>query len=166
METLESSENEVVCCPRFDPAPWEDRMHRWNEKRFVVDSIPQFLHMPLPWMLRRLVARLWGKATEQGAAPPLSDFLMLANDPSPWKSDIYIAVDKEVEGVRNTTLSGSFFSKVFDGPYSAVPKYVSQVNQALAAKGTKARNYYFYFTTCPKCAKKYGHNYIVAFAET
>ena len=24
---------------------------------------------------------------------------------------------------------------------------------------------YFYYTTCPKCAKHYGHNYVVGFAE-
>lgn len=27
------------------------------------------------------------------------------------------------------------------------------------------KDYYFYYTTCPKCAKKYGHNYIIAFVE-
>lgn len=35
----------------------------------------------------------------------------------------------------------------------------------VAGKGKKAIKYYFYYTTCPKCARKYGHNYIVAFAE-
>ena len=34
-----------------------------------------------------------------------------------------------------------------------------------ASQGKKAGKYYFYYTSCPKCAKKYGHNYIVAFAE-
>ena len=24
---------------------------------------------------------------------------------------------------------------------------------------------YFYYTTCPKCAKKHGHNYVVGFAQ-
>lgn len=24
---------------------------------------------------------------------------------------------------------------------------------------------YFHYTTCPKCAKKYGHNYVVLFTE-
>jgi hypothetical protein len=26
-------------------------------------------------------------------------------------------------------------------------------------------DYFFYYTTCPKCAKKHGHNYTVAFAK-
>jgi len=32
-------------------------------------------------------------------------------------------------------------------------------------KGKTARKYYFYFNTCPKCAKAYGHNYAVALAQ-
>jgi len=35
----------------------------------------------------------------------------------------------------------------------------------LSKMGKMAEKYYFYFTTCPKCAQKYGHNYIVAFAQ-
>ncbi|MGE5758418.1 MAG: hydrolase [Sideroxydans sp.] len=27
------------------------------------------------------------------------------------------------------------------------------------------RKLYFYYTTCPKCAKKYGKNYVVILAE-
>jgi hypothetical protein len=46
-----------------------------------------------------------------------------------------------------------------------VPKYIKEADTYLASLGKKAKKYYFYYTTCPKCAKKYGHNYIVAFAE-
>jgi hypothetical protein len=35
----------------------------------------------------------------------------------------------------------------------------------VAAKGKSVKNYYFYYTTCPKCARKYGHNYVVVLAE-
>jgi hypothetical protein len=39
------------------------------------------------------------------------------------------------------------------------------MDQYVKASGKKTKKYYFYYTTCPKCAKKYGNNYVVAFAE-
>lgn len=72
---------------------------------------------------------------------------------------------KEVPETENVKLTGTFISKVFDGPYNHIPKYIKEVDSYLTAQGKKAIKYYFYYTTCPKCVKKYGHNYIVAFAE-
>jgi hypothetical protein len=89
----------------------------------------------------------------------------MAYDPSPWKSELYMNVTKEVPGAENVKLNGTFVSKVFDGPYSHVPKYLKEFNKYLNLIEKKAKKIYFYYTTCPKCAKKYGHNYIVAFAE-
>ena len=37
-------------------------------------------------------------------------------------------------------------------------KYVSE-------KGMTVKKHYFYFAYCPKYAKKYGHNYVLAFTE-
>jgi hypothetical protein len=33
-----------------------------------------------------------------------------------------MTVTKEIPGAENVQLSGTFLSKVFDGPYNAVPK--------------------------------------------
>ena len=35
----------------------------------------------------------------------------------------------------------------------------------VAAQNRKLVKNYFYYTTCPKCAKVYGKNYVVAVAE-
>jgi hypothetical protein len=108
---------------------------------------------------------MWTMAQDAGAAPDLNDFLCLAYDPSPWKGELYTFVTKEVPGAKNVKLSGTFISKVFDGPYNAVPKWVKEMDKHLAEQGKKASRYYFYYTTCPKCAKVHGHNYVVAFAK-
>ncbi|MDD4358922.1 MAG: hypothetical protein PHY30_03860 [Candidatus Pacebacteria bacterium] len=91
--------------------------------------------------------------------------MCLVYDPSAWKSEYYISVNKEVLGVENVRLSGTFLTKVFDGPYNDVPKWIKGMDEYLKNKGKQAKKYYFYYTTCPKCAKIYGHNYVVAFAE-
>ena len=33
------------------------------------------------------------------------------------------------------------------------------------SQGQQMRKLYFFYTTCPKCIKHYGKNYVVAFAE-
>jgi effector-binding domain-containing protein len=153
------------CCPEFDPKPWDYVTHDWKDKPFIRDYIGQFFHMPLPSQMRKVIGRMWKKAQDAGAAPEMKDFLLLAYDPSPWKSELYMSVTKEVPGAENIKFTGTFISKVFDGPYNHVPKYLNEFRRYLALTDKKAKKYYFYFTYCPKCVKKYGHNYIVAFAE-
>ena len=162
---MTSPVNDQECCPKFDPEPWDNKTNIWVDKLFIRDYLPQFLHMPLPSMMGKVIGRMWKKAQDAKAAPELKDFLLLAYDPSPWKSELYMNVTHDVPGAENVKLSGTFESKVYDGPYNHVPKYLNDFNNYLTAKDKKAKKYYFYFTTCPKCAKKFGHNYIVAFAE-
>jgi hypothetical protein len=153
------------CCPVFDPALWDNKTNIWVDKPFIRDYLPQLFHMPLPSMMGKVIGRMWKKAKDAEAAPEMKDFLLLAYDPSPWKSELYMNVKKEVPGAENVRLTGTFVSKVFDGPYNQVPKYFKEFKNYLTSIDKKAKKFYFYFTTCPKCAKKYGHNYIVAFGE-
>ncbi len=61
--------------------------------------------------------------------------------------------------------SGTYLTKVFDGPHNDVPKWIKAMAPNLAGKGKSAKKYYFYYTTCPKCAKHYGKNYVVIQAQ-
>jgi hypothetical protein len=153
------------CCPVFDPEPWQEKNHAWTDKQFIKDYLPQLFHMPLPSMMGKVIGRMWKKAQDSGAAPELKDFLLMSYDPSPWKSELYMYVKGEVKEAENVRLTGTFLSKVFDGPYNKVPQYLREMEKYVASAGRKTKKYYFYYTTCPKCAKKYGHNYIVAFSE-
>ncbi len=156
-----------TCCPRFDPKPWDEKTHEWSEKPFLTATMPVLFHMPFPWLINKTLTRLWETAQKYGIASEMKDFLLLAHDPSPWKSRYYLAVagthpDLEKDIVR---LSGTFVSKVFDGPYNAVPKCMRETEEWLRKAGKTPKEHYFYFTTCPKCARIYGHNYMVDFAR-
>jgi hypothetical protein len=35
----------------------------------------------------------------------------------------------------------------------------------VSEQGKTPKKMYFYYTTCPKCAKKYGKNYVVLLAQ-
>jgi effector-binding domain-containing protein len=154
-----------VCCPRFDPEPWNEKSVVFENKLFVRKDLPQIFHMPLPGTIGRMITKVWKDVEAAGAKPADKDFLWLAYDPSPWKSEHYIHVTREVPGAENVKLSGTFATKVFDGPYNDVPKWIKDMDKYLSSQGKKAQKYYFYYTTCPKCAKTYGHNYVVMFAQ-
>jgi NMD protein affecting ribosome stability and mRNA decay len=84
--------SETGCCPRFDPAPWEDKEVTFTDKLSVKDRVRSFLHIPLNF--------------------------------------------------------GSVMVKTH-----------------VASKKKQMRKLYFFYTTCPKCAKFYGKNYTVLLAQ-
>lgn len=151
------------CCPKFDPTGWENKTHTWENKLFIKKVIPQFLHMPLPWIFGSAISQMCGAAEKAGALMPNSMFL--SYDPSPWKAELFVDVSKEVPGQDNVRLSGNFITKVFDGPYQNVPKWIEETEKYLASINKKSLKYYFYYTSCPKCAQKWGHNYVVIFVQ-
>ena len=152
---------ETGCCERFDPKPWENKEITWADKLFVKDNVMAVFHIPLN--IAQVITRMWAKIEAAGAAP--KDFMSLAYDPSPWKSEWYMAVSKEVPGMENIKLSGTFLTKVFESPFKDAKKWVEQMQEYVASKGKELKKLYFYYTTCPKCAKYYGKNYVVGFAK-
>ncbi len=53
------SDFETGCCPRFDPAPWEDKIIEWEGKPFVRDTVRCLFHIPLNFggvMVRNMTA--------------------------------------------------------------------------------------------------------------
>lgn len=62
-------------------------------------------------------------------------------------------------------LTGTFLTKVFEGPYRNIGKWMKEMWAFVAARGKPAGKMYIYYTTCPKCAKKYGKNYVVFLAQ-
>lgn len=156
---------EKVCCPKFDPTPFDEKEIVFKDKLFAMDTMPQFLHFPLPGIFGKVITRLCKKVEAAGAKPDDKDILMLCYDPSPWKSELYVSVTKEVPDAENVKLSGTFMTKVFDGPFNHVPQWIKEMTSYVEGKGKKVKKFYFYYTTCPKCAKKWGHNYVVVFAE-
>jgi hypothetical protein len=62
-------------------------------------------------------------------------------------------------------VSGTFLTKVFEGPFRSAPRWVEQLRDYVATRGMKLEKLYFGYTTCPKCAKAYGKNYVVLFAK-
>ena len=158
---MSNDTKESECCPKFDPAPWNDKTFEWNNKRFIKDKVFTLFYMPINF--GKVMKRLNEKVEKAGAAMP--DWLCLSDHTSKWNMDVYLAVDKEVPGAENTSLTGKFLSRVYEGAFKETGKWCKDFESFASGKSLKIKKWYMWYTTCPKCAKKYGHNYIVAFAE-
>ena len=64
-----------------------------------------------------------------------------------------------------TEISGAFLAKVFEGPYRNMRQWIEEMKQYTSSKEKESTQLYFYYTTCPKCAKKLGKNYVVILAK-
>jgi hypothetical protein len=91
--------------------------------------------------------------------------LMLTDEKSKWGADILIAVTRPVPGARMTTLSGTFATGIYEGPFSEAGTWAEDMRRRLTAEGREAEKLYFAYTTCPRCARAYGKNYVVLFAR-
>lgn len=149
------------CCEPFNPEPWQDQEITWQDKIFVQDHVTSFLHIPLN-MGKKIIKNM-AFIEQAGAKAPYQ--LMLTDEKSLWGSDIYIDVAKEVPGARMATLSGTFLTKVFEGPYQNAGKWAKEMQAYVKSKGRELKKLYFSYTTCPKCAKAYGKNYVVLFGQ-
>ena len=149
------------CCEPFNPEPWQDKEIAWKEKIFVKDHVTSFFHIPLN--MGKKVIKNMDLIEKAGARAPYQ--LMLTDEKSLWGADIYIDVSKEVPGAQMAALSGIFLTKVFEGPYQNVGKWAQEMEEYVKNKGRKLKKLYFSYTTCPRCAKAYGKNYVVLFAQ-
>jgi hypothetical protein len=158
---LDKNKAETGCCPRFEAKKWDQQVFVFKDKPFVRAKTKSFMHIPLNF--GGMMKKTWKMIEDAGA--DTDEFLMLSHDPSLWQGEHYIAVSKEVPGADNIKLSGTYLTKVFEGPLKETSKWVAQMKQYVKANGKNTEKMYLYYTTCPKCAKFYGKNYVVGFAQ-
>jgi len=154
-------QSETGCCLRFNPEPWDEKEVTWQDNLFIKDHVKSFLHIPLGFGKMMVKNMEMIKAADALAPQPL----MLSDENSLWGSDVYIAVSKEVPQAEMVRISGTFLTKVFEGPYKSAGKWVKEMQAYVKAKGRETKKLYLFYTTCPACAKVYGKNYTVLLAE-
>ena len=155
------SEATSECCPKFDPTQWDDKVFEWSNKKFIKDHVFTLFYMPVNF--GRVMIRL-NKIIEK-ANVTVVDWLCLSDHTSRWNMDIYLAADKDVAGAENVVLSGKFYCKVYEGPFKDMGKWTKDFDNVLKNKGFGKNKLFFWYTTCPKCAKKYGKNYVALIAR-
>jgi len=152
---------ETACCARFDPEAWDEGEVIWDHAPFVHERVRAFLHIPLTF--GRAIKRA-NDAIEAAAAYP-ADPLTLTRHASPWRSDLFVTAERDVPGATMSRLSGTFLTKVFEGPYRDAGEWDKEIREQARAGGRDVSDVYFYYTNCPRCAKHFGKNYVVLFAK-
>lgn len=150
-----------VCCPKFDPALWDGKTFEWVNKKFIKDKVFTLFYMPMNF--GSVMKRVYEKVEKSGAA--IQDGMWLADHTSKWNMDLYVAVDKEISGAENTATSGKFLSKAYEGNFKNTGIWMKDFENYAKNKGILAKKMYMWYTTCPKCAKKYGKNFVVLVAQ-
>lgn len=158
----DNSDNPTNCCPRFNPEGWDKQELHFKDKLFVKAKTRSIFHIPLN--MGAVFPKTF-KAIENADAQNMAQFIVLSYDPSAWQSDHYFSVTKEVPDQEMVHMTGDFLTKVFEGPYKNAPIWEKEMKSVVNSEGKQLKKTYFFYTTCPKCAKFYGKNYMVAVAE-
>ena len=143
------------CCPKFNPEPWDGKILDWQDKKFIKEKVFTIFHIPINFggVMKKVMKKI------DSANAKCVDWMGLSEHTSKWSMDVYIAVDKEIPGAKNVTLNGKFLGKVYEGPFKDTGKWCKDFKSYAKDKGFDVKKWYMWYTTCPKCAKKYGKNY-------
>lgn len=153
--------SETGCCPKFNPDPWQEKEIEFDNKLFLKDQVRSIFHIPLNF--GKVMAKNMEKIKKADALS--SEILLLSDECSAWGSNLHIAVSKEVPEAEMVRISGTFLTKVFEGGYNNMKNWIKEMEEYVSSKGKKVKKLYFFYTTCPRCAKHYGKNYTVIFAQ-
>jgi hypothetical protein len=154
-------ENEKECCPKFNPEPWENKIFEWDNKKFIKAKVFTLFYMPINF--GSVITKLMERFNKESAQIP--DYLCLSEHTSLWNMNIYLATDRDISGLEHITLSGKYLSKVYEGDFSKTGEWCEDFNKYAKSHNLKIGKFYMWYTTCPKCAKKYGKNYVVIISE-
>ena len=161
MKVLSDNE-ETGCCKRFNPSPWDEKEINFRDQLFIKDRVRSFFHIPLNY---GKVVKINIEKIDKAGIKIKELPLMLTDENSLWGADIYIAVNNNIPNSEIVKIKGDFLSKVFEGSYKNIKKWMIEMENFVNSKGKKMKKLYFYYTTCPTCAKAYGKNYTVLLAK-
>jgi hypothetical protein len=159
----DDSINTTGCCPRFNPEGWDGTALHFDNKRFIRATTKAVMHVPLD--MGHVFERVQGHLAAAGAYGT-DNYIVLSRDLSPWKSEHLFAISAPVPEEDEVLLSGDFVTKVFEGSYREVKDWHLEMQDLAQKAGVDTGDVYFFYTTCPKCAKAYGKNYVVGVART
>ena len=158
----DQSDNTTGCCALFNPEGWDGQELHFRNKPFLRATTRSLAHIPMN--IGRVFARVQDHLTRADAVDP-DHFLVLSRELSASQGEHLFAVTREVPDEEMISLSGNFLTKVFHGPFADQPHWASQLRAIAEDHGEAPGEVWFFYTTCPKCAKAYGQNPVVGLVE-
>ena len=68
-------DNKDVCCPKFNPLPWDEKEFVWENELFVKDRVKCLFHIPINFGAKMI--KNVGAMEACGAMPVDSEFIVL-----------------------------------------------------------------------------------------
>mgnify|MGYP000223726716 CR=1 FL=1 len=158
----DDSINTTGCCAKFNPEGWDGQRLHFENKPFIRATTKSALHIPLN--MGAVFDRVLGHINQVGGFDN-SDYIVMSRELSPWKAEHLFATPKPVPDEEKSQLSGDFITKVFEGPFAEAKSWHDEMHAIVTREGGTPGDVYFFYTTCPKCAKAYGENYVVGVAR-
>lgn len=156
------ADNVTGCCPVFHPEMYDNQVFDLSDYNFIQVSTLSFMYMPLN--MDKVFTRTMESINLNKQAYD-DRYLILSKDISPFKCNHYFLVKGDVEGYETHKIKGQFYTKVYDGEFKQISSWIKDFENQLKAKNSTLKDMYVFYTTCPNCAKVYGHNYVVLFGK-
>lgn len=158
---IDMTKSTTGCCTLINPKDWDEQKFTFEDKLFAKVRTRSFMHIPLN--MTGVMKRAQEEIEQFDAAD--DEWIILSHETSPWHADHYFAVKRDVPTLETEHITGTFITKVFEGKFKDVPKWYARLMDYVASLGRKSMDTYFFYTVCPNCAKAYGKNYVVGFAQ-
>lgn len=158
-----TTKNETGCCAVPNIDDWDKKEVKFKNQQFIRMHTRSFLHVPLN--MSKVMTRIQKAAEDAKALMPAEEAMILYRYISPWKAEQLYAVSKPVPNMENIELSGTYLTMVFEAPYQNAKNWHADIQDFAKSKGKNVLKTYFFYTTCPKCAKHYGKNYTYGLAQ-
>jgi effector-binding domain-containing protein len=149
------------CCPRFEPEPWDGIVLEWENKRFMKERVCTFFYMPLNF--GGVMKKVSKKLEREGVS--LTNGMCLSEHTSKWNMNVYLDVERIIPNSENVLISGKYLSKVYEGDFKETGKWCKDFEEYAKTRSLEIDKLYMWYTTCPKCARKYGKNYVVILGQ-
>lgn len=151
----------VCCCPKLAAEDFDRKVFGWEDKPFYKTKYFSFFHMPLTYgsAVNKAMAELKSRGL---AADPT---LMLSGEESMFYSSLLIEMSRDGNSVPVRRLSGKFISMFFEGSYRDTGRWVKEVVEYCRSRDYETKELFFFYATCPKCARHYGKAQTVIFAK-
>lgn len=158
---MDLTKSTTGCCALIKPAEWDSQTFEFKNKLFAKAQTRSLFHIPLN--MTSVMHKTQDRIDAAGARA--EEWIILSKEVSPWRAEHYFAVTRDVPGVEMDRLSGTYMTKVFEGPFKDAGTWYKQLLEYVTSKGKQPLQTYFFYTTCPNCAEAYGKNYVVGFAQ-
>lgn len=147
-------------CRERDGEAFEGAEEDWSGKAFYVVGTPLAFHIPL--RIGRDIEKAVSEAEAKGYT--VDDDSRLLQKDALFKGQVLLEIRDPQEGdprvfimAQETRAEGTFFN----GPWSRLGTPTKKLVDTLVARGKTVKDIYFWYLTCPVCAKERGYQTVV-----